>query len=129
MCVSRPEALGVWPSAIYARIQKSPELQQLIDLYDGRRTDTAELKLEQAIREGEPWAIQFQLKTKGRNRGYVERQEVDNRGQLNIQVEPKIGPELDQAISRTLESWGPQAAKRALCDRRRRCLQASERLD
>lgn len=97
------ESLGVWPSAVYARIKKSPELQQLLDLYDGRRTDAAELKLEQAIREGEPWAIQFQLKTKGRNRGYVERQEVDTRGRVQLEVEPKVGPELKQAIQRTLD--------------------------
>lgn len=97
------ESLGVWPSAIYARIRKSPELTQLIDLYDGRRTDAAELKLEQAIRDGEPWAIQFQLKTKGRNRGYVERQEVDSRGRIQLEVEQKVGPELKQAIQRTLD--------------------------
>jgi hypothetical protein len=97
------ESLGIWPSAIYARVKKSPELQQLLDLYDGRRTDAAELKLEQAIRDGEPWAIQFQLKTKGRNRGYVERQEVENRGRIQLEVEPKVGPELKRAIQRTLD--------------------------
>jgi hypothetical protein len=97
------ESLGIWPQALYARIKKSPELQQLLDLYDGRRTDAAELKLEQAIRNGEPWAIQFQLKTKGRNRGYVERQEVDTRGRIQVEVEPKVGPELGRAIQRTLD--------------------------
>ena len=96
------EHVGIWPSAFYARIKKSPELRQLLDLFDGRRTDAAELKLEQAIRGGEPWAIQFQLKTKGRDRGYVERREVDNRGSLSIEVQPKVGPELDKAIRRTL---------------------------
>ena len=30
------ESLGIWPQAIYARIKKSPELQQLLDLYDRR---------------------------------------------------------------------------------------------
>lgn len=96
------DALGCRPQALYARIAKSPELRQLQDLHDGRRTDAAELKLEQAIRNGEPWAIQFQLKTKGRNRGYVERQEVDTRGHLSVELEPKLGPQLDQAIRRTL---------------------------
>jgi hypothetical protein len=100
------ESLGIWPSAIYARIAKSPELRQLQDLHDGRRTDAAELKLEQAIRNGEPWAIQFQLKTKGRNRGYVERQEVDTHGHIHVEVEPKVGPELKKAIQRTLDVLG-----------------------
>jgi hypothetical protein len=108
------ESLDVWPSAIYARIQKSPELQQLIDLYDGRRTDAAELKLEQAIREGEPWAIQFQLKTKGRDRGYVERREVDNRGKLTVEVEPKAGPELERAIRRAMGVLASTGTKSAI---------------
>ena len=98
------ESLGLWPQALYARIRKSPELQQLLDLYDGRRTDAAELKLEQAIRAGEPWAIQFQLKTKGRNRGYVERQEVESHGRFQLEIEQKVGPDLDRAIRRRLDA-------------------------
>ncbi|MHB8868425.1 MAG: hypothetical protein ACYC6T_09725 [Thermoleophilia bacterium] len=97
------ESLGVWPQAVYARIQKSAELQQLMELADGRRTDTAVLKLEQAIRAGDPWAVKFQLKTKGRDRGYVERQEVETSGRIQLEVEPKIGPELKGAIQRTLD--------------------------
>ena len=45
---------------------------------------------------------QFQLKTKGRNRGYVERQEVDTRGRVQLEIEPKAGPELNHAIQRIL---------------------------
>ncbi|MHB1343012.1 MAG: hypothetical protein ACYCX3_01450 [Thermoleophilia bacterium] len=97
------ESLGMWPQAVYARIKKSPELQQLMELADGRRTDTAVLKLEQAIRAGDPWAVKFQLKTKGRDRGYVERQEVENSGRIQLEVEPKVGPELEGAIRRTLD--------------------------
>jgi hypothetical protein len=98
------ERLGCWPSALYARIKKSPELQQLLDLYNGRRTDAAELKLEAAIKNGEPWAIQFQLKTKGRNRGYVERQEVETHGNLKLELTERTGPELDRAIRRRLDA-------------------------
>ena len=106
------ESLGIWPQAIYARIKKSPEFQQLLDLYDGRRTDVAELKLEQAIGNGEPWAVQFQLKTKGRSRGYVERQEVETHGHIKLEVEPKAGPELQRAIQRNLDilaAGGPKS--------------------
>jgi hypothetical protein len=106
------ESLGIWPQAIYARIKKSPELQQLLDLYDGRRTDVAELKLEQAIGNGEPWAVQFQLKTKGRSRGYVERQEIETHGHIKLEVEPKAGPELQRAIQRNLDilaAGGPKS--------------------
>jgi hypothetical protein len=98
------DQLGCWPSALYARIRKDPDLQALIDLFDGRRTDAAELKLEQAIKNGEPWAIQFQLKTKGRNRGYVERQEVESHGRFQLEIQQKVGPDLDRAIRRRLDA-------------------------
>ena len=39
-------------------------------------TDLAEAKLYQAINNGEPWAIALYLRTQGKNRGYVERQEL-----------------------------------------------------
>jgi hypothetical protein len=38
------------------------------------------MKLYQAIIAGEPWAVQFRLRTKGKGRGYVERIEQDLRG-------------------------------------------------
>lgn len=38
-------------------------------------TDTAELALYKAIRDGEAWAVCFYLKTQGKQRGYVERSE------------------------------------------------------
>lgn len=38
--------------------------------------DEAELRLWQAIRRDEPWAIAFCLKTIGRSRGYAERLDV-----------------------------------------------------
>ena len=104
------ERLDMWPSGVYARINASPELKHLKDRFEGRRTDVAELKLEQAITNGEPWAIQFQLKTKGRTRGYVERQEVETHGHLSLEVEPKAGPELEKAIKRVMDvlaSGGP----------------------
>ena len=39
-------------------------------------TDRAELALFKKIDEGEAWAVCFYLKTQGRGRGYVERQEL-----------------------------------------------------
>ena len=39
--------------------------------------DTAELKLYSAILDGEAWAICFFLKTQGKERGYIEKSEVE----------------------------------------------------
>lgn len=66
-------SLGLGRQAVYARIQKSPELQLLVDLCDRQRSERAELKLDQAIENGEPWAIRFQLSKGGRNHGCLER--------------------------------------------------------
>jgi hypothetical protein len=38
--------------------------------------DIAELKLRQQVQDGEAWAVKYILSTKGKSRGYVERQEV-----------------------------------------------------
>lgn len=96
------ESLGVWPSAVYARIKKSPELQELVDSFSGRLVDFAELKLEQAVRNGDRWAVLFTLRTKGRHRGYVEKKEIETNGHLHYETTPHVGPELDKAISRVL---------------------------
>ena len=55
---------------------KEFELTEDLVIEDERSTDRAEIKLMQAIEDGEIAAIIFRLKTKGKKRGYVERQEV-----------------------------------------------------
>lgn len=70
------QALDCSPHTIYRRAAKSKEVQDTIDSYRGQLIDKAELKLEQAVMSGEPWAVQFSLKTIGKKRGYVERQEI-----------------------------------------------------
>lgn len=48
--------------------------------------DIAELRLFEAIKEGKPWAVAFYLKTLGKNRGYVERQEIASVGEVQIEL-------------------------------------------
>lgn len=60
------------PNTIKTRIERSPHLQEVQEAERGFLTDTAELKLIQAIQSGEAWGIQFYLKTQGKDRGYVE---------------------------------------------------------
>lgn len=68
--------LSCSPHTIYRRAEKDKKVQDIIDSYRGQLIDKAELKLEQAVMSGEPWAVQFSLRTIGKARGYVERQEV-----------------------------------------------------
>ena len=69
-------ALGCSPHTIYRRAEKNKKVQEVIDVQRGKLIDKAELKLEQAVMNGEPWAVTLTLKSLGKNRGYVERQEV-----------------------------------------------------
>jgi hypothetical protein len=59
---------------------KEFELSEDLIVEDEKATDRAEIKLMQAIEDGEIAAIIFRLKTKGKKRGYVERQEVTGAG-------------------------------------------------
>jgi len=70
------DGLGVTRKAIYDAAKRHPEVQQAIEDARDRTTDLAEGKLFQKINEGDNTAIIFYLKTQGKKRGYVERQEV-----------------------------------------------------
>jgi len=68
--------LGCSRTAVYEAAKNHPEVQRAIDDARERTTDLAEGKLIQKINEGDNTAIIFYLKTQGKRRGYVERQEV-----------------------------------------------------
>ncbi len=46
------------------------------DTFDVELVDEGEIKLREAVRNGEAWAVKYVLSTKGKRRGYVERQEI-----------------------------------------------------
>ena len=68
--------LGCAPNTIYNRMEKVPAMKQAVEDARGEVVDYAEQKLRLAVLNGEPWAIGMTLKTIGKHRGYVERQEV-----------------------------------------------------
>jgi len=68
--------LGCVPNTIYNRMERVPSIKQAVEDARGEVVDYAEQKLRLAILNGEPWAIAMALKTIGKSRGYVERQEV-----------------------------------------------------
>ena len=69
------KTLGCTDVLIYQRRKLNPAIQQAIEAARESMLDTAEFKLGEALDKGEAWAICFTLKTIGKNRGYVERQE------------------------------------------------------
>jgi hypothetical protein len=78
--------LGCSPDTIYERRKTVPVVGDVITECRGVVIDTAEQKLWEAIEKGEPWAIQMALKTIGKKRGYVEKQELDVTGLPPISV-------------------------------------------
>ena len=72
---------GVWK-----RIKKSPQLQRFFEDVVESKLDLAESKLMELVEAGNLAAIIFYLKCRGKHRGWVERQEIDHRGDLTVQV-------------------------------------------
>lgn len=67
--------LGITVGAVCHRIQRSRYLQEACRTIEEQILDLAEAGLIKAARDGEPWAITFILKCKGRKRGWIERQD------------------------------------------------------
>jgi hypothetical protein len=95
------KSLGVVTSACkIADVARSTHYQWLIDDQEYKMAvdsvqdialDFAESQLHKQIKEGEVSSTIFYLKTKGKRRGYVERQEIDtNIAPINITISDKI---------------------------------------
>ena len=79
------ERLGITRQALEYWIREKPEVKLALDNARARQLDVVEARLFQAINDGEMAAIIFYLKTIGKNRGYVERQETG--GTINVVFE------------------------------------------
>jgi hypothetical protein len=71
------DRVGCHISTLYEWKDKHPEIQKAIDSEKIKQVDFAEGKLQSLIKKENPTAIIFYLKTQGRDRGYVERQDID----------------------------------------------------
>lgn len=74
------------PSTIRRRAAAVQSVQAVIDECRGELVDLGELALRRAVVNGEPWAVALVLKTLGKGRGYVERQEVQQDGVTVLRV-------------------------------------------
>lgn len=70
------EELGCDPKTVYNYIDRFPTVKTAWETESGKILDVGEMKLYQSVLNGEAWGVCFLLKTKGKSRGYVERQEV-----------------------------------------------------
>lgn len=86
---------GVHRSSVQELITKRPALQKVLDDAREGMLDHGESALYRAVIAGEAWAVCFFLKTQGKRRGYVERQEMDHSGgttQTHIYLPAKNAP-------------------------------------
>src|SRR5262245_6648578 len=70
------DRLGCGSNTVINYMRRYPSLRRLVLEKRGRRVDVGEAALDRAVLAGEPWAVQFLLRTQGKDRGYVERSEV-----------------------------------------------------
>lgn len=70
------EALGINRRTLYQWKKQYPQLEEMMFDHEEALGDLAESKLLMAINEGNLTAIIFYLKTKFKNRGYIEGQEI-----------------------------------------------------
>ena len=73
-------------TAVYDWINKNDDVREVKDFYIEEVNDIAELKLRQAVIDGEAWAIKYQLSTQGKKRGYVERQEITGKDGNDVTI-------------------------------------------
>ena len=71
------KAVGLDRGTFYVYYNKDAEFRKAVDDVENIALDFAESQLHKQIRDGEVSSTIFYLKTKGKKRGYVEKQEVD----------------------------------------------------
>jgi hypothetical protein len=77
---------GVGRTTFYEWLDKDPDFKKAVDDFKDVAIDTVESKLYDLIKEGNVTATIFYLKTKGKKRGYIERQEIAHEGVLESKV-------------------------------------------
>lgn len=92
------DKLRVHRSTVYDNIKKF-ELSDLIEAERERLVDFAESKLIENIRKGKETSIIFALKTIGKKRGYIEKQEIE----VQNSIEQKVLNMTDEERKRRIE--------------------------
>ena len=73
-------------STFYDYMAKYPEFKKSVEDISEIALDFAESKLHQQISEGNTTATIFYLKTKGKKRNYIERQEIQHDAKLESKL-------------------------------------------
>ena len=83
--------LEVERSTVYSFIKKNPEYcKEILEHEEEQILDMAESQLFMNVKNNERWSINYILSTKGKKRGYTQRQEIEHTGIEHTPVEIKI---------------------------------------
>jgi len=80
------EAAGISRETFYKWRKDDPEFRERLEAIqpEERFLDLAEGTLQRKIADGDTISTIFFLKTKGKGRGYIERQEIENSGEITV---------------------------------------------
>ena len=84
---------------VWQYTQDFPSVKQAVEEAKEKMLDFAEGKLYEKIKSGDNAAIIFYLKTQGKARGYVERQEVTGEGGQPIKTEIIVQSEKSKELT------------------------------
>ena len=79
---------GIGRTQFYTWYKEDEQFKKDVDSVEGMALDFAESKLLENIKSKKETSIIFYLKTKGKKRGYIEKQEIDHTHEGNISNEP-----------------------------------------
>ena len=75
---------GISRDTHYRWLKDDDDYKQSVASVDDIALDFAESKLHQLIKDGDTTATIFFLKTKGKKRGYIEKQEIRHEGEVTV---------------------------------------------
>ena len=82
--------LGVNRSTLANRVRKSSVLREAIEESRERMLDIAESKLIEKVNAGDLGAICFFLKCQGKQRGYIEKAQIEHSGGVKNEGPPEL---------------------------------------
>lgn len=93
------KALGISRTQLYNIINRHPTVKEALDDAREEMKDFAEAQLFKNIKDGKETSLIFYLKTQAKDRGYIERQQMEHSGPDGGPIEHKDSA-IEKLISR-----------------------------
>lgn len=92
--------LGVGRSAITNFLNKNDDMRELCNQEREKIIDIAENRLHSAVNKGQKWAVKMLLSSIGKNRGYVEKQEIEINGTVALMTKEERAAEIKRLLGK-----------------------------